>query len=368
VRSDLLDVLQVLDSTPAPRGRELAAALVLRDCCARTWPAIDWRVQRIGAHAANLVASHTPGPLLYSHLDTSRDDGPRGLAVDESTVRGFGLAVARGPAAAAVVAFAGAHTGTLLLSSGGTHRRGGRADGLESYLAANPLPPWAIVAKCGPPGVLWSEPGAAYLTVTVSGAPGLVMVPDSAVPADGLPARLGPVLDAVTAWCTEYSATQRSADQAGAAAGIGAVHAGLADKPDLFPGTAEIGLYVVTVPGADVAALAGRLAERVAAAVPPGCTSTVSSEVVHGAAATDPDSCPVQAAQAAWTRAFGTPEPITGWTGSTDGVVLRGRGVPTVRLGPQSAIAPGDAQRDVLRLDQLEAFVSVYRELLEVRL
>jgi acetylornithine deacetylase/succinyl-diaminopimelate desuccinylase-like protein len=368
VRSDLLDVLQVLDSTPAPRGRELAAALVLRDRCAEKWPAIDWQVQRIGAHAANLIASHGPGPVLYSHLDTSRDDGPHGLAVDASTVCGFGLAVARGPAAAAVVAFAAAGAGSLLLASAGTHRRGGRADGVHVWLEANPSPPAAIVAKCGPPGVLWSEPGAAYLTVTVTGEPGVVMLPDSAVPAHGLPARLAPVLDTIAAWCIEYAAAQRPIDQVGAAAGIGAVQAGLADKPDLFPGSVEIGLYLVTVPGADVATLAGQLADRVSAVLPPGCSATVGADVVHAAACTDAGSWPVQAAQAAWTRAFGAPAPITGWTGSTDGVVFRGRGVPTVRLGPQPAVAPHDARCDVLQLDQLEGFVSVYRELLEVRL
>lgn len=368
VRSDLLDVLQVLDSTPAPRGRELAAALVLRDRCARRWPAIDWQVQRIGAHGANLVASHGAGPLLYSHLDTSREDGPRGLTFDESTVTGFGLAVARGPAASAIVAFANARSGSLLLASSGTHRRGGRPAGVEAWLAENPLPPSAIVAKCGPPGVLWSEPGAAYLTVRVTGSPGVVMLPDSAVPAHGLPANLGPVLDAASTWCADYARTQHRADQIGTAAGIGAVHGGLPDKPDLFPDTVELGLYVVTVPGADVAELASRLAGTVAAAVPSGCTSTVDHEVVHAAGITDPGSRAVQAAQAAWARAFGAGERITGWAGSTDGVVLRGQGVPTVRLGPQPAVDLNDPSRDVLRLDQLDAFVDVYRELLEVRL
>jgi acetylornithine deacetylase/succinyl-diaminopimelate desuccinylase-like protein len=214
---------------------------------------------------------------------------------------------------------------------------------------------------------LWSEPGAAYLTVKVCGAPGVVMLPSSAVPAHGLPARLGPVLDAVSAWCEEYVAAQPRVDQAGAAAGIGAINGGLADKPDLFPARVELGLYVVTVPGVDTAALADALTARVQAAAPSGCTASVAVEVVHEAASTDPTSALVRAARASWTRVLGEPAQIAGWTGSTDGVVLRGRGIPTVRLGPQPTVAADDPRRDVLRIDQLEAFAQIYRELLEVR-
>src|SRR4029077_13871077 len=72
-REDLLAVLRVLDATPAPRGRELATALALREHCRSHWPAIDWQVQRVGSDGANLVAAHDAGPLLYSHLDTSLD-------------------------------------------------------------------------------------------------------------------------------------------------------------------------------------------------------------------------------------------------------------------------------------------------------
>jgi acetylornithine deacetylase/succinyl-diaminopimelate desuccinylase-like protein len=367
IRSDLLDVLQVLDSTPAPRGRELAAALVLRDFCASRWPGMRWQIQRVGAHGANLAASHGPGPLLYSHLDTSLDDGPRGLEISDSAVTGFGVAVARGPAAAALLAFASASSGTLLLASSGTHRRGGQAVGVRAWLDANPAPASAIVAKCGPPGVLWSEPGAAYLTITVCGAPGVVMLPESAVPAHGLPVRLGGVLDAVSAWCADYVAAAPQVDQAGAAAGLGAISAGQPDKPDLYPSSVELGLYVVTVPGADVAALADDLLARVCAAVPRGCEASIAVEVVHEATSTDPTSSLVRAARTAWRAALGEPERITGWTGSTDGVVLRGCGIPTVRLGPQPSRSPVDPQRDVLSLDQLEAFVGIYGELLEVQ-
>ena len=150
-----------------------------------------------GEHGASLVGSHGGGPLLYSHLDTSLDGsdddaavtgcGPPGpLRVRGDIVSGFGLGVARAPAAAALVGFAAASSGTLLLAGSGTHRRGSRITGLESYLASAPLPASAVVAKSGPPTVLWEEPGALYLTVRIQGRHGAAMAPRSAIPGGGV--------------------------------------------------------------------------------------------------------------------------------------------------------------------------------------
>ncbi|MGH8862780.1 MAG: hypothetical protein ACRDVG_16365 [Jatrophihabitantaceae bacterium] len=367
---DVLAVLRVLDTTAAPRGREFAAAQALCELCRSHWPRIAWQVQRVGAHGANLVASHGPGPLLYSHLDTSVDGDAGQLRVTFDSVEGFGLAVARGPAAAALVAFATATSGTLLLASSGTHRRGAEAAGVDAWLAANSQPRSAIVAKCGPPGVLWSEPGALYLTVSVTGRAGAVMTPASAVPAGGLPARLGVVLDVLASWCSDYVAGRPGVGQLGAAAGIGAVDAGLPDKADLFPASARIGLYVVTLPGSSTASLVAEVSARVRAVLVgdlAGCTVDVTADPVHDAAATPPDAAIVTAAIAAWTASFGAPAEVTGWTGSTDGVLLRARGIDTVRLGPQPTLAPDDPRREVLRIDQLAAFVAIYRELLSTR-
>jgi hypothetical protein len=73
----------------------------------------------------------------------------------------------------------------------------------------------------------------------------------------------------------------------------------------------------------------------------------------------------VTAARAAWLDEFGVqPPPVTGWTGSTDGVVLRARGVDTVRLGPQAKPAAGDPRRDALSLGRLTAYARIYRRLL----
>ena len=103
MRQQLLDVLNLLDTAPAPRGRERTAAHRLRTWCARRWPHVEWQVLEHGPAGGSLVAAHGAGPLLYSHLDTSLDDGGAHnhlvtgndaliapLAVDGDVVAGFG--------------------------------------------------------------------------------------------------------------------------------------------------------------------------------------------------------------------------------------------------------------------------------------
>lgn len=381
LRQNLLDVLAVLDATPSPRGRERAGAIRLRDWCVTRWPHIDWTVDEYGSAGASLTATHGAGPLLYSHLDTSLDGSPHDAAitgaptpvgplrVSGDAVDGFGLGVARGPAAAALVAFASAGRGKLLLAGRGTHRRGGARTGLAAYLARHDLPTSAIVAKCGPATLLWEEPGAAYLTVRVVGASGAALFPDSARPSGGTLMHAGLVLAELQRWRADYLAAHPDVGQVGAACGVGSLSAGWPDKPDLLPAGFEIGVYLVTVTGADVPSIASELAARLRA----GCADTplgdcevrVGAEVVHAAAGTSPDAPIVKAAYTAWTAEFGaSPPPITGWTGSTDGVVLRGRGVDTVRLGPTSASGADDRRRDQLSLTELESFTRLYGKLL----
>jgi acetylornithine deacetylase/succinyl-diaminopimelate desuccinylase-like protein len=382
LRQQLLDVLNLLDTAPAPRGQERTAAHRLRTWCSRRWPPVEWQVLEHGPAGGSLVAEHGAGPLLYSHLDTSLDDGgPHNqlvtgddapiapFAVDGDVVTGFGLGVARGPVAAALVAFAEAGAGRLLLAGSGTHRRSGGTTGLEAYADACPLPRSAIVAKCGPPTLLWHEPGAFYLTVRVTGRSGAAMMPESATPPGGVVASAGVVLDELARWRTAYLAADPRAGQTGRACGIGAISGGWPDKPDLLPARLGIDLYVVTGDPVDPKVLAAELAERLrtrcAQSVLRDCAVEVEAEPVAAAAATPADAPVVTAARAAWLDEFGAqPPPITGWTGSTDGVVLRARGVDTVRLGPQAKPAAGDPRRDALSLGQLTAYARVYRRLL----
>lgn len=382
MRQQLLDVLRLLDATPAPRGEERAAAHRLRSWCADRWPHVNWQVVEHGPAGGSLVAAHGAGPLLYSHLDTSLDDGGAynrlvtgnaaliaPLGVDGDVVTGFGLGVARGPVAAVLVAFAEAGAGRLLLAGSGTHRRSSGATGLEAYADTYKLPRSAIVAKCGPPTLLWHEPGALYLSVRVTGRSGTAMMAESATPPGGVVAGASVVLDELARWRTDYLAADPREGQTGRACGIGAISGGWPDKPDLLPAQLRIDLYVVTGDRVEPPALASELADRLRArcaqSVLRDCAVEVEAEPVAAAASTPADAPIVTAARAAWLDEFGVhPPPITGWTGSTDGVVLRARGVETVRLGPQAKPAANDPRRDALSLAQLTAYTRIYRRLL----
>ncbi|MER7003773.1 hypothetical protein ABT297_12120 [Dactylosporangium sp. NPDC000555] len=379
--TEVLDVLRVLDATPAPHGHELAAAMALRDWCAARWPDIAWTVQRYSPEGANLVASCGAGPLLYSHLDTSlnaaeseaaitgRADGCGPLRVRDGRVDGFGLGVARGPAAAALAGFVTARRGSLLLAGSGTHRRGGASAGVLAYLAHHPRPPAAIVAKCGPPTVLWEEPGALYLRVEVTGGYGAALAPDSAVPSGGIAAYAGQILAAVSAWRDSYLGSRPPAGQIGPQVGVGAIRSGSTAKPDLLPARVRLDLYVVTMPGEEPVRLAAEVEARLRVAMAGtalgDCTVGVTAEPLHPAAGTPRDAPIVSAARRLWQAEFGgAPPPIAGWTGSTDGVVLRTHGIDTVRLGPQSGRSPDDPRRETLAVDQLVAFSRIYAALL----
>ncbi|MBB3043213.1 hypothetical protein [Nocardioides soli] len=379
---DLVELLGVLDQTPAPRGRESLAAAALATWCARRWPAIEWTVQPYGAEGANLVATCGPGPLLYSHLDTSLDgdgrsapevtgrtDPPAPLRIADGVAEGFCLGVARAPVAAAVAAFARAGRGTLLIAGSGTHRRGGHGEGVRAFLDTAPPIESAIVAKGGPPGLITAEPGAAFLRVRVTGRPGVSMLPETALPAGGIVRHAGLVLDAVETWRERYLASRAPFGRVGAQAGIGAIRAGWTEKPDLLPAELLLDLYVITVPGERGSRLATELTATLHAVLAggplEGCSAHVEVEWLHDAQATDERAPIVTAAEHAWEHVFDTPPvDIVGWTGTTDGVVLREHGIDTVRVGPQSVRSSSDPRRDVVELAVLERYQRLYEALL----
>ncbi|MEU6034470.1 hypothetical protein ABZ801_03605 [Actinomadura sp. NPDC047616] len=392
---EIVRVLEVLDGRPAPHGGEAAAAVRLAEWCAARWPWIEWDVRRYGETGANVVASAggRGGTLIYSHLDTSlsgdpaqdrpitgRTDDPGPLTVHDGLVEGFGLGVARAPAAAALAGFvdaarSGRASPRLLLAGSGTHRSTltgaagrRRSTGLDHFLAeeSGDLPAAAIIAKCGPPTLLWEEPGALYLRLRIRGGQGAVLVRDSARPPGGVLAHAAPVIEAVERWRAAYVASHTApGTQVGPAAGLGSLTGGRPDKPDLIPAVLEAGIYVVTVPGARPDEIADELAGHVRAACADGplaaCAVEVDHDEVHPAAATARDALIVRAARAAWREEFGgEPPPISGWTGSTDGVVLRSHGVDTVRLGPAARPSAADPRRDVLDLGSLTAYSRLY--------
>lgn len=409
-REDLLAALGALTSVPAPRGSERDCAVAVHAFAARRWPALRWLVDPLsaqdGGRGAGLVGESgsggAPDLLICSHLDTSLsgvpdDDWPvngpgpapaRGFELEGDRLRGFGLAVARAPAAAALVAHAAAaralteaelpHRLGLLLAGSGTHRSpfGGPGagapelpGGVARRLAGGRRPAAVLIAKCGPYGILYEEPGACFLRVRLTTRPGAVLARAAATPSGGLPTHLGTLIGAAEKWRTEWTtAPGARGGQVAREVGIGAVRCGAPHKPDLLPAVADLHLYAVLAPGDEPAAVAALLRDRLAAALAggplEGCALTVDHSQGHPAGRTSPTASIVRAAHDAWTLARGGLAPTpTGWTGSTDGVMFRVAGVDTVRLGPHAASDPSDPRLDLLSLTELLDFARMYADI-----
>lgn len=118
-------------------------------------------------------------------------------------------------------------------------------------------------------------------------------------------------------------------------------------------------------PGDDPAALPGAVAGAVAAALrDDGHTGlAVRGFLDDGvpAARTEPDAPVVAVAREAVRAVQGAdPPPVTGWTGSTDGVLWRHAGVDTVRMGP-TPLATGVGVES-LSVDDLLRWATTYAE------
>jgi acetylornithine deacetylase/succinyl-diaminopimelate desuccinylase-like protein len=385
----LVEAIAELAALPSPRGAERPLADRMVAWAGRRWPDLGWTRE-----GANLVArSGTEGPelLLYSHLDTSLSGDPTldrpatglltpvaPLSVIKASIAGFGLGVAKAPAAAAIIGYARAattlrdtgrpHRLTLLLAGGGTHRSpfGGPVEraGIDEHLSHYPRPAAAVVAKAGPDGILLAEPGAMFVRVRFTAAFVPVLARNTATPDGGLLAHLGTAVRAVEQWRADHLAAR--ADPAGAIAaevGIGAVAGGLPGKPDLLPGSLDLHLYVVTLPGDSIEAVADGLRGRLEGLIP-GTAVEVDAHLDQPAGATSPDAPIARHAAAAWTARRGAPPPpITGWKGSTDGAALRAHGVDTVRLGPVPRRDPGDPRRDVFAVADLVTCADLYADI-----
>ncbi|WP_344974480.1 hypothetical protein [Streptosporangium fragile] len=393
----IVEAIRVLAEGPSRRGRERATAIRLAAWARSRWPELPWHVEEVGDEGANLTSTAgDTGPelLVYSHLDTSlsgdiADDrwatgidepvAPLSLDPVSGLLSGFGLGVARAPAAAALAGYTAAaaalrHAGLphrlrLLLAGGGTHsspfarRERAEPTGIGEHLRSHPLPAAAVVAKCGPHGVLHEEPGAVFLRVRLGGAYRPVLARDDT---GGLLANVGVATAILEAWRAEHLAAKAGAGhQLAAEVGIGAIRGGMPEKPDLLPGIVELHLYLVAVPGDDPDEIAGTVLARLRAGIAGGPLAgsrvAVDARMVHPAGVTPPDAPVIRQAVAAWHDEHGEPPPaVSGWKGSTDGVVLRGNGIPTARVGPVVAADPADPRRDVFALETLSRFARLY--------
>jgi acetylornithine deacetylase/succinyl-diaminopimelate desuccinylase-like protein len=421
-REELNELLTGTLAIPSPAGSELTLAEWIAEWLADRHPDLEAVVDRFAPGRANLECwVKGPGPggagpggpggpdlLLYSHLDTSLSGDPvidRPLGVfgpgpattapsvaprQGDTISGPGVVVAKGPLAAATCGLARAARtlaaqgrtprAVLLLASGGTHRAApywlqlspgtpgaGAGDGIRRFLSRH-QPGAAVMAKAGPPGLLYEEPGAAFVLVEVQGTVGLVMARSAEVQDGGVPAAAGAAVRGVEQWREHFLRRPTPpGSQSGREAGVGALQAGLPYKPDLIGGLLQCFVYLVLASGDDPEALATEIAAAVAASLSDDGRHDLSvrATVVDAVTSqrTDPAAPIVRIAADAYQAVRGSPPPRPmGWTGSTDGVILRRAGVDTVRVGP-SPLSSGVGQ-EALSLEDLATSTAVYAEII----
>lgn len=385
---DLVEVVTFLAGIPSPFGREADLADALVEWASDRWPHLRFSVDHFDGTRANvLVEAGSGDPAssfgFYGHLDTTLtgdvavDAAITGDASpvppcrrDGDELVGLGLSVAKAPVAAALAAIdaAARRLGTevgpdafrlqLLLTAGGTHRlpAGTTSFGAGARRAmAHGFAPAALLnVKGGAPAPLAGEPGAAYLGIGIAGQwePALFRGRSP-----GVVAALGPMVDAIESWRSEFVAAGDGTEVA-----LGAVQVGDLDKPDLMPAVVTARVFVV-LSAIDVPErLAADLEARIAAAVDPALDVSVTVDAWDAAAATPPDHRLVGLVDEAWRRRFGEPPTATNWRGSTDGVTFRAAGIPTVRVGPVISRDPDDPRLDRVPLDDLAAFAELYAE------
>jgi acetylornithine deacetylase/succinyl-diaminopimelate desuccinylase-like protein len=413
-REELEELLTGTLAVPSPAGSEVGLAEWIAEWLAKRHPELEAIVDRFSPGRANLecrVRGAHPGDvdlLLYSHLDTSLsgnpvidrplgvfDPGPIPMAPSAlgrqgDTISGPGVVVAKGPLAAATCGLAQAartlaargqtSRAVLLLASGGTHRAApaslelppgtpgaGAGDGVRRFLSRHAVGA-AVVAKAGPPGLLYEEPGAAFLLVEVQGRAGLVMARSEDGQDGGVPAAAGAAVRGVERWRRRFlGRPSPPGSQSGREVGVGALRAGLPYKPDLIGGLLELFVYVVLGAGDDPETFAGEIAAAVTESLHDDDRPNLSVRATLVEAVTsqrtDPGSPVVRIADNAYRAVCGVPAPRpTGWTGSTDGVILRRAGVDTVRLGPRPLSS--NVGQEALSMEDLARSMAIYAEII----
>lgn len=387
----LAEVVEFLAGIPSPFGAEAELADAIVGWGSARWPHLRFTIDRFEGSRANvLVEAGSGDPAaafgLYAHLDTTLtgdvavdaaitgDDSPvppcRRDGADGDVMVGLGLSVAKAPAAAALVALDAAsrrladsladdaYRLQLLLTSGGTHRLPTGAAtfgaGARRALAGGFAPAALLNVKGGAPAPLAAEPGAAYLGIRIAGQwePALFRGTSP-----GVVAALGPLVDAVESWRSEFVAAGDGTEVA-----LGAVRVGDLDKPDLMPAAVTARVFVVLAAGDVPSLLADDLRVRIASGVDPAFEVSVTVDSWDRAAATPPDHRLVALVGDEWRRRFGEPPAVANWRGSTDGVTFRAAGIPTVRVGPVIGRDRADLRLDRVSLADLAAFSDLYTD------
>lgn len=365
-----------LVSIPSPTGEERAIAEFLAGHLREE--GLEGIYQPIDERQGNAVGrlrgvGDGPSLLLYAPTDTAfagtededvpwigptvrRDLQPDGFTEDDLVV-GAG---AENPKAYAscIVAAAGAVAragiplhGSLLvgLGAGGmpTNKRpglnrynAGQGNGCSFMLEQGVRGDFAILAKPGY-AVSWEEVGLCWFRVRVKGALNYTGI-RHLVPYRNPIVATARVIDGLEAWFPEYSKRHTSGLVAPQGS-IGAIRGGWTYKPSFVPAACDLYVDIRIGPRQDPAQLNHELGQALVRIreANPGLELEHDMILSIPGTHTDAESWIVQSLMRGWETVEGRPhQPILNTSGATDAAILRGRGIPTARLGLPRFQAP----------------------------
>ena len=379
----LFEILERMVETPSPTGAERALGELLAADMAKH--RVNAAFQPIGDDRGNAVgrvdgAGGGPVLLLYGQLDTTfvndrREDMPvlgdadRPDLEPELTRRGdllCGLGVSNpkgGNACALAAVDAIVRAGVPLAGdvivgfvSGGVHKRPieglarsyqgaayeGFGIGCHHMLDNGVAPDCAISTKPGY-GIVWEEPGECRFMIEVKGILSYTGMRH-------IQRHRNPIIDAarlaqaIEEWIPAYT-KRHTAGQLAPQGAVGAIEGGWPYKPEFIPGVCRIYVNLHSHADTPPAETEAEFGDFIAAfrAANPGIEFDWHMTHALAGAATDPASWIVQSCWRALEDVEDTPHaPTTTLSGTTDGNILRSRGIPTVRLGPPGLVSLDD--------------------------
>ncbi|WP_406464093.1 peptidase dimerization domain-containing protein [Streptomyces sp. NBC_01622] len=363
----LRDLITGLVDIPSPTGDEgplaahIADTLTTAGCPARVQPLDDRQ-----ANAWARLSGDGTGPdlMLYAPIDTLtvgeesedlpwigpelRDDMRPRATVHDDLVVGLGASNPKGHAAcvlmaAEAIALAGVPlTGDLVAAFGaggmptnarpGSSRLNtGQGVGCSFLLEQGVWTDYALIAK---PGwtVSWDEVGLVWFEVTVHGTHTYVGSRHR-LPYDNAVARAGEVARHLEEWFVEYAERHTSGTVAPQGI-VSSIQGGWPRTAAVTP--ASCTLMVDLRIGPDTTPMQAKREFMAAIRALRDKNIDVGAEMVLAipGTGTDPESWICRSAAASWAAFEGREhEVIRGNSGATDANILRGRGIPTVRVG-----------------------------------
>jgi acetylornithine deacetylase/succinyl-diaminopimelate desuccinylase-like protein len=355
----------------APLARHIAQVLQSAGCPARTQPLDDRQ-----ANAFARIDGDGTGPdlMLYAPIDTLtvgeesedlpwigpelRQDMRPKAVVHGDLVTGLGASNPKGHAAcvmmaAEAIARAGIPlTGDLVAAFGaggmptnarpvGTRRNTGQGVGCSFLLEQGVWTDYAVIAK---PGwtVSWDEVGLVWFEVTVRGTHTYVGSRHR-LPYDNAIARAGEVARHLEEWFTEY-AVRHTAGTVAPQGIVSSVRGGWPRMAAVTPAACTLMVDLRISPDTTPMRAKREFSAALEAirAELPGLGVSAEMVLAIPGTRTDPGAWIQRCATAGWEALEGRPhEVIRGNSGATDANILRGRGIPTVRVGmPKVTEAP----------------------------